>query len=1099
MNNELKKDFKFIKDKHEKVKSRKIRIAIFGSSGAGKSSFINFLVTGRIESILESSGQSEGCTRIPCLCDFYDSNFFQVKVCRKGVEFDSNSTQTFRINETREMSDYLTQLNENYNQHDLVIISIPLSIVNKDSKELLREVELIDLVGVPDRDINGSTKNREALEYLSQPDINNNEEYLEETQTHGWLDAIFLIKTCASDRGKCIMNDIIEMGKSGLFKSCNQYRAPMIVSVYRSDEKTNREKSIEVYKEHIIASLCEVFNYPPPNNYEVEIDTIRSHLIKDWGFLEENIDKKSIEIMIKMVEFLDWNLERSMINDMIIIINKIKKFKRKSNKLETLYDMAMIEAKFKSSIKPKIRNIRFIKNAQEILSQVESIIPSYEDLIEQYIFDFLNNQIANLPRSNAEVNEYINGYYYNLLVNLEREYISFIDEVELFLQNINSKNITENVKDLSEYKEENYLKKKIMDKFNSFSNNSGLRNFIMRLKEFFLDETIENDHRCWFQANMAKQAKSLLHDISENLFSNEKIDRINDYIKLFTSLENNSCSKFIKDHLKHSSCSIEFNYMPPKPRRFSSRLDYNLLKIFTLTQKKEIRAREISPNWYEFLTQNKLLSHNLPRRIRSNDILERLENGKKPSSIHIIRRTHKGEFQKECINISRYFSKAILIQINKGSRQIFVDYETEKIDLSQVLNKVMLFESKYFIIDEKSESKKDLQVRMEIEREKKEMLPSLTKRNEQIAIYPIFIWLKNLNETKRKNILLKSLAQTVDPRNFVIFLFLEIGELKNKPNFQSKLNALKSIIHRELSEIPEEFRKNYQDNLPIITVCVESELLGEARILKLMFLLAQHLDLPRFYVINDQIKFYEFSQEFQDFKSHQHSPARALTFMSKVMQFGIYGLENNKIINSDADVDVPIDEIRSRQLVFDFIVCLGGLGHIYQGNELFEKLKSDICKLHSENCQTNALKVSILNSLKSLNIKERLNSESQARIFASFREFLLGPYSTTIGQVSLMDVNDLNRTYLNRLISKRIPTHGVNKPQNGCILYNSDSCMERIHPITDDEFFSTDNQGKFSYLIPIRNNNGSVEEDYFYYRILNGISGFVIFYFGMSQ
>ena len=99
-----------------------------------------------------------------------------------------------------------------------------------------------------------------------------------------------------------------------------------------------------------------------------------------------------------------------------------------------------------------------------------------------------------------------------------------------------------------------------------------------------------------------------------------------------------------------------------------------------------------------------------------------------------------------------------------------------------------------------------------------------------------------------------------------------------------------------------------------------------------------------------------------------------------MFQFGIYGLENNKLINSDADVDVPIDEIRSRQLVFDFIVCLGGLGQIYQGNELFEKLKSDICKLHSENCQTNALKVSILNSLKSLNIKERLNSESQARI-----------------------------------------------------------------------------------------------------------------------
>ena len=98
-----------------------------------------------------------------------------------------------------------------------------------------------------------------------------------------------------------------------------------------------------------------------------------------------------------------------------------------------------------------------------------------------------------------------------------------------------------------------------------------------------------------------------------------------------------------------------------------------------------------------------------------------------------------------------------------------------------------------------------------------------------------------------------------------------------------------------------------------------------------------------------------------------------------------------------------------------------------------------------------------------------------------------------------MDVNDLNRTYLNRLISKRIPTHGVNKPQNGCILYNSDSCLERIHPITDDDFFSVDRHYKFTNLVPIRDKSGSVEEDYFYYRILNGVSGFVIFYFGISD
>jgi hypothetical protein len=218
--------------------------------------------------------------------------------------------------------------------------------------------------------------------------------------------------------------------------------------------------------------------------------------------------------------------------------------------------------------------------------------------------------------------------------------------------------------------------------------------------------------------------------------------------------------------------------------------------------------------------------------------------------------------------------------------------------------------------------------------------------------------------------------------------------------------------------------------------------------------------------------------------------------MSKVMQFGIYGLENKEVKYSDSNMQ--IDESNTGQLIFDFIVCLGALGSIFQRNELFQNLKRDVCKLNIEEYQTNALKVSILNSLKSLNINQHLNSENQNK-YNQFREFLLGPYSTTIGQVSLMDVNDLNRTYLNRLISKRIPTHGVNKPQNGCILYNSDSCLERIHPITDDEFFSVDRHYKFTNLIPIRERSGSVEEDYFYYRILNGVSGFVIFYFGISD
>ena len=101
-------------------------------------------------------------------------------------------------------------------------------------KTLFKDVEFIDLVGVPDKsdDFDGFKINRVGLECLNDLDFKEIESDECENLCHS-VDAIFLLKDISTDRGRCTIKDLEYMNKCDLFKGICRYRAPMICLILK--------------------------------------------------------------------------------------------------------------------------------------------------------------------------------------------------------------------------------------------------------------------------------------------------------------------------------------------------------------------------------------------------------------------------------------------------------------------------------------------------------------------------------------------------------------------------------------------------------------------------------------------------------------------------------------------------------------------------------------------------------------------------------------------------------------------------------------------------------------------------------------------------
>ena len=145
--------------------NEKIVIALFGAPGKGKSSSINFLMTGDFESPLPNSLKSgKGVTQTPIRCEYIKTNNYHLSFIRAH---NSLSVDCITTTEAK------TKLSEMMGNHsfDEISVQIPLKYKPKDS-QFPNNIQFLDLIGSPELDTDqistnkesvGVTKNRQAV------------------------------------------------------------------------------------------------------------------------------------------------------------------------------------------------------------------------------------------------------------------------------------------------------------------------------------------------------------------------------------------------------------------------------------------------------------------------------------------------------------------------------------------------------------------------------------------------------------------------------------------------------------------------------------------------------------------------------------------------------------------------------------------------------------------------------------------------------------------------------------------------------------------------------------------------------------------------
>jgi hypothetical protein len=285
------------------------------------------------------------------------------------------------------------------------------------------------------------------------------------------------------------------------------------------------------------------------------------------------------------------------------------------------------------------------------------------------------------------------------------------------------------------------------------------------------------------------------------------------------------------------------------------------------------------------------------------------------------------------------------------------------------------------------------------------------------------------NEFYKPNLLVNNLAFQAKllPENFLLFLFIEGGLPKDRQQTSNQFfQEVEFYENLKRSECHDE--KKLMDR--IINVYLPLKNLSIGAIKKLMMLVAEELNISRFYIINDDIqKFREFEKcqgGTRKYFDHEKSSARALAFMNMVLDSGIAGQDNAEKSNTDASLESQeigkkfMDSIS--EIVYDFLK------------------KSENLRLSKS---TN--KTAFLNILSELNIKQRFSEDANNEICSLEKKIeffknemkIKGPNSQTLGQVSLKNGKRVSLDHLEKI---KPTTHFISKlDRNELVLYNQEA------------------------------------------------------------
>lgn len=355
-------------------------------------------------------------------------------------------------------------------------------------------------------------------------------------------------------------------------------------------------------------------------------------------------------------------------------------------------------------------------------------------------------------------------------------------------------------------------------------------------------------------------------------------------------------------------------------------------------------------------------------------------------------------------------------------------------------------------------------------------------------MHPIFIWLNLLNiisEKTNKTIynFIKNIANTIKCDQFIVFLFVEKNnEPLDQLAYERSLVKLLKLLETIDSKIGES----------LVAVFVDDDQVQFEKVKTYMLSLAKNLKIEKFYSIDDSIgDFFEYSNKFEEFKTHKNCTARALDFMSTVLSHGIYS-EELDISKED------LDDIKS------FI------GYLFEEDLIKSEDRDSANKSIDNYSKLKTKNKEILNFVEKLlrmaNVPDRKNEKKQRLL-----DIITSGKANHLGEICLVP-NDYFKKQAASKLKSRLNSNCVSKfthkhqraNAHGVILYNANAFssilpFEIVSSVQNEvatiKIEKESNPIELSERKITRKREVLTEEDFYYYKLINAISGYVVYYF----
>jgi hypothetical protein len=940
---------------------------------------------------------------VPFKCKFHNNPEYKTSYGEQSKSFAS----------LQQLSDHLAQLNET--NLDEVSIELPKSQCQTTGLDL-ESIEFIDCIGQPD----STYPNAKTL--------------IQKSVGKGVDAVIFYTRSLFQEE------ELICAYECGLFSFDDSQPPPVIIQAYLADEDDFKQKDFDVdfrngrVRQEMQTSLSSGFE---------KIEYLKKDKI--LPVLKENCDA----ICLKRNQS---KLEQISLLSFQNTIERIKNYKFKyvsDRALDKMFDICD-EMTIRISCQIRVRNratstiYNDIFNYLYMQSAYKKMIKKKKELIDAILNEYLQSvvhifenedlfslDIAVSNENNHKLNlsaikNYIEINHNDLILRIAKQIQKILTEI---------KNKIEQLRQNEKYKLSEDTKKDLKNVLDSLE--KSYERYIKRLNVLSDTFCIKNDIQAYFEETLNATAENKDGKLSGLL--NDLIIKFKKWLEcIFGLIETIKYTVIAENCIDGNLDQLNKKISDICNIKMRGELRYRIIN--SIEDKRITLSSCIKPGLYS----NTHHSNFLPRNDQVFDF-ERLKPVeisvdvcKKQKWIHSSQPDWIKKNQIDCLNLEKSKIRILHTKPNELSSQDAELYGPS-IQLVEVIEKEPI--NVKFMYDKKLILGLVDSLNDKISSYQKEI--SETKQFEHMALHPIFIYSKSKKFTEasankeipknsyKPNLLVNQLAESLEPSNFLVFLFIEAGMptdrlSKTKNSFKAEVDFYENIKVQEC-------KSNAALKKRVINVYLPKKNMDTGSIYKIMMLLAEGLCLARYYIIKDDLyQFYEFCKFEGGIRKYFKEPqvqvaARSLAFMSIVLESGIAGnQENQKEIDGTSlrKFSKVIDKFKDAKVENDF-----------------DKLMDTLYELNSNKNK----KLLFFNLMDQLKVKRKVDSDASNEIcsfdekkdFHKVENLIKGPYSKTLGQVSLFNRRNVKLEHLDRI---NPTTHYVAKQENiEIVLYNQDA------------------------------------------------------------